>query len=72
MSQGAMLDKIAPVGYEPNLQLEESDCDAVESLSHDPRLYTRPARVGHEYRDSGDVRLEKTQRGSGWVVSVGR
>jgi hypothetical protein len=75
MSQGAVLDKFAPVGYEPNLQLEESDCDAVEvqqSLCHDPLLYVRLACVGHEYRDSGDVRLEKTQGESGRVVSVGR
>lgn len=40
MSQGAILDKVVPVGYELNLQLERSDCDAVEvhqSLCHDLR-----------------------------------
>jgi hypothetical protein len=39
MSQ-VVVDKIVPVGYEQNLRLEESDCDAVEfyqSLYHDLR-----------------------------------
>ena len=74
MSHGVILDKSVPVGFEPNLRLEESDCDAVEvqqSQSHD-HDQVRPARVGHDYRDSGDVRLEKIRGGSGKVVLVGR
>jgi hypothetical protein len=75
MSRGAVLDKIAPMCQEPYLELEESDCDAVEIqhlLCHNLRLNIRPACVGHEDFDSGDVSPDQTQRESGWVVSVGR
>ena len=75
MSQGAVLDKIAPMCHEPYLELEEFGCDAVEIqhlLCHNLRLDTRPACVGHEDLDSGDVSPDQTQGESGWVVLVGR
>jgi len=75
MSQGAVLDKIAPMCHEPYLELEESDSDAVEIqylLCHNLLLGIRPACVGHEDLDSGDVSSDQTQWESGWVVSVGR
>jgi hypothetical protein len=73
MSQGVVLDKIAPLCHGPYLELEESDRDAVEiqhSLCHNLRLDTRPACVGHENLDSPGP--DRTQGESGWVVSVGR
>jgi hypothetical protein len=75
MSRRADLDKIAPMGHEPYLELEESDCDAVEIqylLCHNLRLDIRPDCVGHEDLDSGDVSPDQTQGESGWVVSVGK
>jgi hypothetical protein len=75
MSQGVVLDKIAPMCHEPYLELEESDCDAVEIqhlLCHNLWLDIRLACVGREYLDSGDVSPDQTQGESGRVVSVGR
>src|ERR1700679_4101302 len=75
MSRRADLDKIALMGHEPYLELEESDCDAVEIqylLCHNLRLDIRPDCVGHEDLDSGGVSPDQTQGESGWVVSVGR
>lgn len=74
-SQGAILDRIAPMCHEPYLEVEESDCDAVEIqylLCHNLRLDIRPACVGHGYLDSKGVSPDQTQRESDWVVSVGR
>ena len=77
MSRGAVLDKIVSMCHEPYLELEGSDCDAMEIqhlLCHNLRLDIRPACVGHENLDSGDVSPgpDRTQGESGWVVSVGR
>ncbi len=61
MSQAVVPDKIAPVCHQPNLELEESDCDAVETqhlLCHNPRSDIRLACVGREILDSGDVSFE--------------
>ncbi len=68
MSQ-VVLDKIAPVCHEPNLEPEMSDCDAVEIQRHNLRSDIQPACAGHGILGSGDV---KTQGENEWVASVGR
>lgn len=75
MSKEVVPDKIVPMCHEPYLELEESDCDAVEMrylIYHIPRLDIRPACEGHENLDSGDVSPGQTLGESGRVVSVGR
>lgn len=55
MSQGALLDKIAPRCHGPYLEPEESDFDAVEiqhSLCHNLQPDIRPVCVRHENLDS--------------------